>query len=359
MNQQLTPRINNLEPNLILDAGMEIWPEGTSRSVANNTLLYGGVLYRLQNNSSGITLTNSQQSSIPAGTEIPFSNQVSKTAAGTLSSTTSVRLITYIEGYDVMPIYKQDFSVIFWVKSSVAGNRSVSLQNTGITHSLVKQYTINQANTWELKVITFPALNTCPGVINRLNNYGLAINHAIVAGSSFQTATLNTWQAGNFISGVGEDTTWLTGTTHDFSICGVICRPGDWTSLQSNPLMYSFNRAGKNFQEEYSMTQRFFEKSYEMNVAPASITDTGAVRGQTIANGIFRSTVHYSVKKRVTGPTISIYNSVTGALNQFRVATNNVSSGLAFLGEGTFTVENAASSANADAYFHWVADARF
>ena len=190
MSKNLTPRLNRLEPNLILDAGFEIWPEGNSRSVANNTLAYGGVLYRLQNNSTAITLTNSQQSSVPSGTAIPFSNQVSKTAAGTLTTTTNTRLITYIEGYNVMPIYDKDFSIIFWVKSTVAGNRSVSLQNTGITHSLVKQYTINQANTWELKVVTFPALNTCPGTIDRTNNYGLAINHAIVTGSTVQTSSL-------------------------------------------------------------------------------------------------------------------------------------------------------------------------
>src|SRR5882672_3453078 len=97
-NQQFTSRLNRLEPNICIDGGMELWPEGTSRSIANNANAYGGVLFNVINTSSGITLTNSQQASIPSGTNIPFSNQISKTASGTLAAGTLTRSRYIIEG---------------------------------------------------------------------------------------------------------------------------------------------------------------------------------------------------------------------------------------------------------------------
>ena len=360
--KQLTPRLNKLEPNLIIDGGMEIWPEGTSRSVANNNLLYGGALYRCQNASTGITLTNSQQSSIPSGTVIPFSNQVSKTAAGTLAAGTISRLITYIEGYNIHPIINSEFSVIFWVKSSVASNRSVSIQNTGITHSYVKQYNISAANTWELKVLTFPALSTCPGVIDRANNYALAISHNIVVGSSFQTGTLNSWQSGAFASGVGEDTTWLTGTTHDFSIAGVMALPGDWTSLQTNTSSYMFLRSGRNFQEELAATQRYYSKSYDLGTIPGS---TNALPGSmsfatTVASSNTAFTAIFPVSMRTT-PTVTAYNPVTGSTatpQRGYTGGNNYSASIQASGDsGAFWLQGATVI---DYYImQWTADARF
>lgn len=353
----LTPRINRIEKNLVIDGGMEIWPEGTSRSVANNTSAYGAVLFRLSNESSGITHTNSRSSSIPSNTNLIYSNQVSKTASGTLAAATAIGLEHQIEGYNLSSIFNDSFSVIFWVKSSVASNRSVSLRNGTTSHSYVKQYTISSANTWELKILSFDAMSTCPGTVDRTNGSGARLWFNIVAGSNFQTASLNQWVAGSRLSGISEDTTWLTGTNHDFSIAGVMVLPGDWTSLTSSG--YDFIRAGRNFQDELSMTLRYFEKTYDFDTAPGTVVDQGAVRGQTIANGIFRVWCDFAVPKRVPTYSITFYNPQTGTAGQMRVSASNVAMGVAFFGQRNFSAENTASSANADAYFHWVVDARF
>jgi hypothetical protein len=308
--QHLTPRLNRNEPNIVIDGGHEIWPEGTSRSVVDNASIYGSVLFRCSNGNSSVTLTNSQSSSIPSGTNIPFSNLVSKTAAGTLVATTRQRLIYNIEGYDVNNIYNRDFSLIFWVKSSVASNRSVSIHNNSNSHSLVKQYNIAAANTWELKVLTYSALNTCPGTIDRTNNIGLSIFFGIVTGTTYQTSTLNTWQSGLFHSGIGENTTWLTGTNHDFSIAGVMILPGDWSTLASNTSQYTFLRSGRNFQEELAKTQRYFEKSYNFGSDPGSAS-SGAVwlkpTGPTTTR-VHLGNVRFLVEKRANPTTVKIYN---------------------------------------------------
>jgi len=360
-NQQLTPRLNRLEPNIVIDGGMEIWPEGTSRSVASGSDLYGAVLFRNANDSSSVTLTNSQQDSIPAGTNVPFSNQVSKTASGTLVPGTRTMLRYFVEGYDLNKLLNQEFSVIFWVKSTVAANRSLVLTNGTATHSFVQQYNIASANTWQLQVLKFSALSSCPGTLDRVSGSGLQVRFGIVSGSTFQTSTLNSWVAGNFSSGTGEDTTWLTGTTHDFSIAGVMILPGDWTSLTSNVSSYNFLRAGRNFQDEQSMTQRYYEKSYDSNLSPGAIAGGGStyilIAQQETANE-YRISTRFSVRKRADpvvvtyAPSSATANRVEGAVVEVSIVQSKGETGFtAGKGPGT-TLGNQIN-------YQWTADARF
>lgn len=357
--QHLTPRLNRLEPNVIIDGGMEIWPEGTSRSVVNNSTAYGAVLFQCFNTSSGITLTNAQQSSIPSGTDIPFSNQISKTSAGTLAAGTNTGLAYFIEGYDVQRMYNNSSSLIFWVKSSVASNRSISFRNVGNTHSYVQQYNIASINTWQLVVVSIPSLNTCPGTINRTNDRGLVVTFPIVSGSTFQTSTLNAWQSGLYLSGISEDSTWLTGTTHDFSIAGVMVLPGDWSSLKSNTNKYTFLRAGKNFQEELAMTQRYYEKSLDLGAVPGLPQTTQEQLNFPSAIGNLRWWISFKVNKRITNPTFLTYSPVTGIGPNVRD-----SAGADRAQINDFQNESGARlSANGltgvGASWYWTADARF
>lgn len=330
MNNNLSPRINLLERNVLIDGGMNIWPQGTSRSVANNTSLFGAVLFKCNNSASNITVTNSQQPAIGTN-KLRFSNQISKTAAGTLASGTAINLEYGIEGQDLERIYGNNFSIIFIVKSSVASTRSVSIRNSTGTHSYVKQYTIAAANTPQLVVLPFAALSTCPGTINRDNTLGILVDFSVITGSNGSTSTLDQWVSGGFLSGTGEDSTWLTGTNHDFSIAGAMIIPGDWTGLTL--ATYDFVRATANTQTELAATQRY----YETLSAPGITVSNPGASPQTI-----RATWQYKVTKRVT-PTVTvgtgaIDNVSDGAASSF---SNNVPAA------GTYTAAN------------WSADARF
>ncbi len=352
----LTPRINRIENNLIIDGGMEFWPEGTSRSVANNTSFYGSVLMKAANTSTGVTLTNDRQASVPSNTNLVYSNRISKTAAGTLAAGTISALQYTIEGYDLSSMISKESSLIFWVKSSVASNRGLSIQNGSASHAFVQQYTINQANTWELKVIKFPALNTCPGTLDRTNGAGATIIFSIVSGSNFQTSTLNSWVAGPKFSGIGEDTTWLTGTNHDFSIAGVMALPGDWTSLTSAG--YEFIRAGKNFQDELAMSGRYYEKSYNFNEPVGTSSASENFRWRAITSDI--RPVTFKIRKRTTS-TVIIYSPFTGASGFVR----DVSAGVdrsAIVGSSNeygFQIDGNATPSGNGFTVHFSSDARF
>lgn len=355
----LTPRINKLEKNLVIDGAMEIWPEGVTRSIANNTRLYTSVLMSASNNASGVTILANRQASVPSNTNLSFSNELSKSAAGTMAAGTAVLYDYFVEGYDTMDIYNNEFSLIFWVKSSVASLRSTSIRSTTGSHSFVQQYQINQANTWEMKVLKFPALSTCPGTIDRTTGIGTSTRINVVAGTTYQTPTLNQWISGDFLCGVGEDTTWITGTNHNFSIAGVMLIPGDFTSLTS--LNYNFVKAGKNSQDETAMSQRYFEKSYDLNVNPGTATGAGSCINTKAVGMNGGSSIYFLTSKR-TAPTVTLYSPTTGTAGQIR----DISAGVDRVGTAGSINQNrigdvgsaATPNGNAQAV-HWTADARF
>jgi len=364
-NQQLTPRINRHEPNVVIDGGMEIWPEGTSRSIANNVSLYGSVLMKGVNSATGVTVTNSQQASAPVGTNLNSSNQISKSAAGSLAANTLVGWQYAVEGYDIDKIINDEFTVLFWVKSSVASTRGMSAQNASASHAYVQQYTVNAINTWELKALKVPALNTCPGTLERTTNIGLHLIFPIVAGSNYHTASLSQWVAGPKFTGMGDDTTWVTGTAHDHNITGLIVLPGDWTALQSNPLLYRFIRAGRNFPHEVVLSQRYFEKS--VNAANAVNTINDAINIFPNSNNFTTSAIHgpffFKVSKRAN-PTIVTYDAAgnTGRYSTLAgggAATNNLIPGDYFIRENFWSLQVGAVGAHAGIVVNYVADARF
>jgi len=363
-NQQLTPRLNRHERNLLIDAGQEIWPDGTIISIPNNTDKYTSVLMKAGNANTGITMTSTQTTG-PSGTNIPFSNTMSKSAGGSVAAGTYSNFTNFIEGYNVLDIYAQEFTLLFWVKSSVVTNRSISLRNAGQTHSYVKQYAIAQAGTWELKALRFDPLNTCPGTINRTNGVGANFNFTIVAGATYQTATLNQWVTGNYVCGVGEDTTWVTGTVHDFAIAGAIVLPGDWTAIADNPLLYNFVRAGRDFEDEVSKSERFYEKAANAADTPGAQSgmfttffNTAAYTTSTIYNPIV-----FKTRKRAI-PTIVTYDGA-GTAGRFGTlapgggATNNLIPGDYSIREGWFTIQAGATGSHAGVVIGWSADARF
>lgn len=326
--RSLTPRINRIENNLLINGAMELAQRGTSFSVASGSSQYTLDRMFAANVSSSVTLTAAQDAAVP-NSQLASSLKLSKTAAGTLAAGTSTGIAYGIEGYDILPLMADTWSAVFWVRSSVASNRSLAVANAGFTHSYVKQYQIAQANTWELKVVTFPGLSTCPGTLNRTNGLGARLFWGAVHGSTYQTGSLSQWVAGDFRSGTGEDTTWLTGTTHDLYVSGIMILPGDWTGLTS--ATYRMVRAGRQFEEELSKAQRYYEKSYPHDTIPGATGGTGRITWVTprgIANGENHFITRFALQKR-TSPTVTVYSPSTGASGVIFTST---------LGDGTATV---------------------
>jgi hypothetical protein len=148
----------------------------------------------------------------------------------------------------------------FWVRSSLTGAFGGSLRNGTAARSYPFSYTINAANTWEQKSVTIAGDTS--GTWSTDNGVGILVGFSLGTGSNFN-GTVNTWGAGNFIQPSGS--TSVVGTNGaTFYITGVQLEKGSTTSFDYRP-----------YGIELALCQRYFEKSYDISVAPGTATSNG------------------------------------------------------------------------------------
>lgn len=75
-------------------------------------------------------------------------------------------ILYHPEAQDVMELIsdsRKPFTISFWVKSNKIGTYSTHVRipsPTGTSGNIIRAYTINQANTWEKKILVFPSSST-------------------------------------------------------------------------------------------------------------------------------------------------------------------------------------------------------
>jgi hypothetical protein len=149
----------------------------------------------------GVFVTCQQVTDAPAG----FYNSYKKTIniANNFSSSGYSNFQQVIERNNVTDLKwgtadAAPLTLSFWVKSSLVGLHSVALQNynSGTRRSNVSGYTINQANTWEYKTITFSGdtvVNAGNG--NALNGASVQVRFSQGSIAQYSTTTLDSWQS--------------------------------------------------------------------------------------------------------------------------------------------------------------------
>lgn len=108
-----------------------------------------------------------------------------------------------IEGQDVQRIKNgttsaEPLTLSFWVKSNVTGTYVVGLWNEDDPNRRIvsAQYTISASNTWERKIVTFPA-DMAGAAFDNDSNGSLEVHFWLVAGSTYSSGTLATTWANN------------------------------------------------------------------------------------------------------------------------------------------------------------------
>lgn len=82
----------------------------------------------------------------------------------------------------------------FWVKSSVAATFSAYLYKTDTTQRIIGgTYTINSANTWEYKTITFAGDTDSGATIPDDNGEGMHVAWVLAAGSNYTSTDNTSW----------------------------------------------------------------------------------------------------------------------------------------------------------------------
>jgi len=228
------------------------------------------------------------------------------TADASLSSSQYAFLSQAIEGFNVQGFKKgtanaQQFTLSFWVRSSLTGTYIVELYDGDNTRQVSKSYTIDTANTWEKKTLTYPADTT--GVFDNDNGASLYVVWWLAGGSTYTSGTLNTsWASITDANRAVGQVNFLATAGNNFFLTGV--------QLEVGPTATEFER--RSFGDELELCQRYFCKSSNPDVvavAGANYATAGMFLSGTAnayaANSAYMPTIEFPVTMRTTPSTIT------------------------------------------------------
>ena len=213
--------------NLIINGAMTVAQRGTSATGLTNTNSGYKALDRwryVADNNFGQLVTKMEQVS-DAPDDFVSSLKITVTTAETaIAGDEHFGVFQPIEAQDLQHLNygtasAKQLTASFWVKSSIATTFSVGLYKMDTTSSMIsKTYTVDTANTWEYKTITFDGLEGS-GIDNNVNE-GLRLWYTLGIGPDRVDADLTSWKnyAGDLspvqFDGIGEtlNATWqITG----------------------------------------------------------------------------------------------------------------------------------------------------
>jgi hypothetical protein len=211
--------------NILINGDMSQAQRGTSTSSITSSGYYTVDRFQFQVSSMG-TWTNSQSTDVPSGQGFASSFKVNCTTADASPSAGDIVVIQQkIEGQNLQYLKKgtssaKSTTLSFWVKSSKTGTYIAELFDNDNSRQISKSYTINSANTWEKKTITYAGDTT--GALDNDNGQSLGVLFWLGAGSTFTSGTLNTsWNSGVSANRVVGQVNLADSTDNEWYVTGV------------------------------------------------------------------------------------------------------------------------------------------
>jgi len=305
-----TPLANR---NLIINGDMRIAQRGTSVAGITGSNYYTCDRWRFLAASVG-TWTQTQSTDVPTGQGFANSLKMECTTANALSAGSNGSIVTRLEGQNLQHLKKgtsnaESLTMSFWVKSNKTGTLTASLFDGDNTRWISKSYTIDTANTWEQKTLTFTGDIT--GAFDNDNGSSLHIYMWLMVGTDYTSGTLATsWESYTPANAVDSSQINLADSTSNYiNITGVQLEVGDTaTPFEHRP-----------YDMELARCQRYFCSSFNAGVAPAN----GVVASVASIFSAYDNTTGWSawiplpVKMR-TVPSMTAYrDSVAGTDGQW------------------------------------------
>ena len=265
--------------------GSELMRSETAQEARNfvsagrkNVLINGSMLIYQRGASTGVTSVNNygpdrqyyiitygtytitQQPDAPTGAGFAFSADIDCTTAESPAAGDSlIHRISPLEGYDSekfaygTPEAKTS-TVSFWIKCSYADSFTLAIIDHDNQRSCFKSFSINQADTWEYKTLTFPGDTSGNGADNN-NTLGLGLDLIIGGGTDWRgsSAPEGVWntRSNNQDSYLTKNSTSFgTSTSHTMNITGV-----QW-EFGHNATEFEHRSYG----EELALCQRYYLK---------------------------------------------------------------------------------------------------
>ena len=236
--------------NLIINGAMQVAQRGTSQTSTG----IGSIDRYLVSTSNldDLAFTVSQDSNAPDGFAKSLKFEVT-TAESSLDANEQVSIRYNIEAQDLQMLdfntsNAKQTTLSFFVKSSDAATYSVFIYAPDSGRLITENYTINTANTWEYKTITFSGDTS--GVINDDNGLGFQFGFGLGAGSDLKGGSTGSW-ATYSVSNEQEGNTSTIPTTLNatWQITGVQLEVG----TTATPFEH------RSYGEELALCQRYYQ----------------------------------------------------------------------------------------------------
>ena len=291
-NKGLTSRgypSDRITTPIIINGDMSVAQRGTS---INNTDGAPYLMDRFRNQAvygstaPTATIAISQSTTVPTGQGFVKSTKYDVTTAqASLTTDTGYALEQRIEGQNLQMIKKgtsnaEKLTLAFWVRSNKTGTYIAELADMDNSRQCSQAYTISSADTWEKKVLNYPADTT--GAYDNDNATSLKLRIWVAAGATYTGGTLaTTWaatSAGN--SAVGQ-VNLVDSTSNEWYITGVQLEVGEFdsTTIPSFPFESKENNLRK--------CMRYFQQMGNNSAMDNSATQAGSrlLQGQREGSG--------------------------------------------------------------------------
>lgn len=291
--------------NIIINGDMSIAQRGTSTASITSSGYTTIDRFRTSIATLG-TWTQSQSTDVPTGQGFAKSLKMDCTTAdASPASNDELKIETRLEGQNLQYLKKgtsnaESVTMSFWVKSNKTGTYIVEIRDKDNSRDFSKSYTINSADTWEKKTLTYTGDTT--GAFDNDNARSVDINFWLGAGSTYTSGTLqSSWYSTTAANRAVGQVNLADSTSNEWYITGVQLEAGTSASdFEFLPLDVNLERC-----------QRYFETNMSYGVTPANpVSDADAnIYGSA---GAFVSSAcrldHFFLTRKRTSPTMTFYN---------------------------------------------------
>jgi len=220
--------------NIIINGDMSIAQRGTSATGLGNGDNGYHTCDRWEFRESGSPtweFTQTQSTDVPTGQGFAKSLKMDCTTAdASLATNDMCRIQQSFEGQNLQYLKfgtssAQSTTVSFWVKSNKTGDYNVSLLNNDQSRIIGNTYTINSADTWEKKTLTFAG--DTAGAFDNDNNNSLSLWWGLLGGTDRIGGDSSSWGANADNKNVAGQTVNLADSTaNEWYVTGVQLEAG-------------------------------------------------------------------------------------------------------------------------------------
>jgi len=258
--------------NLIINGEMNVAQRGITSTTSSNVTEYNTVDRWTWNRNSIEELVGimSQFSDGPSGYSNCWRYTTDTTAEAGIESADRILFYQEVEAQNLQFLdygnaTAKNITCSFHVKSSETGTYGFQIYQSDGNRIIGTTYTINAADTWEFKEITFPG--DTGGTINDDNGEGLRFQFTLVSGSDFANTDNTSWGAyadGKLCYGHVQNDV-VTSVGNYWSVTGCQMEVGS----RATPFEH------RSYGQELALCQRYFYTCSRVRLYPSATDTTG------------------------------------------------------------------------------------